>query len=305
MASAEDPAIPRRRLKGELRAARTDSGMTREVVAAELDWSLSKIVRIETGDQGVSVTDLRALLQLYGVTDENIIQELTEMARASRGQTWWGSYRDVVSKPYGQLLGFEGSASEIRTFHPLNVPGLLHTDDYAFESLRAQVPEQRARRIVDLRMERQERFFEQSKPPQAMFILCEEALYRWIGGAAVMRRQLQSLLDISGRTNVSIRLVPFRAGAHPGMIGPFILLSLKDSSDDLLFLEGAGGDLASRDDQDMIELFTGKFETLRTMALSEAETKAVIERRMDYFSQEEGAPPVEAASEDTKRSTDI
>lgn len=304
MATAEDPAIPRRRLKGELRAARTESGMTREAAAAELDWSLSKLVRIETGDQGVSVTDLRALLQLYSVTDQSTIEELTEMARASRGQTWWASYRNVVSKQYGQLLGYEGSASEIRAFHPLNVPGLLHTEDYAFESVRAQIPEQRARRIVDLRMERQERFFEQSKPPQTIFILCEEALYRWIGGAAVMRRQLQRLLEISEKTNVSIRLIPFRAGAHPGMIGPFTLLSLKDTDDDLVFLEGAGGDLASRDDQEMIELFTDKFERLRTMALPEAETKSVIERRIDYFRQAEEAPPVGATSEETKRSTD-
>lgn len=304
MATAEDPAISRRRLRGELRAARAESGMTREAAAADLDWSLSKLVRIETGDQGVSVTDLRALLQLYRVMDKNTIQELTELARASRGQTWWGSYRDVVSKPYGQLLGFEGSASEVRTFHPLNVPGLLHTDDYAFESLRVQIPEERARRIVDLRMERQERFFEQSKPPHAIFILCEEALYRWIGGAAVMRRQLQSLLDISDRANVSIRLIPFKAGAHPGMIGPFILLSLRDSNDDLLFLEGAGGDLASRDDQDMIELFTDKFETLRTMALSEADTKVVIEQRIDYFSQAVEASPAGSTSGETKRSTD-
>src|SRR5690242_20999840 len=132
MAPADDPAISRRRLKGDLRIARADARMTREEAAAALDWSLSKLVRIETGEQGVSVTDLKAMLQLYKVTDKGTVQDLIELAKSSRGQTWWSGYRDVVSKQYGQLLGYEGSASYIRTFHPLIVPGLLHTDDYAF-----------------------------------------------------------------------------------------------------------------------------------------------------------------------------
>ena len=287
MAIAEDPAIFRRKLKGELRTARATADMTRESVVAALDWSLSKLVRIETGEQGISVTDLQALLQLYQVTDENAVRELTELARASRGQTWWGGYRDVISKGYGQLLAYEGSSSEIRTFHPLTFPGLLHTDDYALALLRVHMSEERARRIVDLRMERQERLFEQLKPPQTTFLVGEEALYRWIGSPAVMRRQLRHSLELSARSSVSIRLVPFAAGAHPGLIGPFILLTLQDSSDELLFLEGAGGDLLSRDDEEMIMPFIEHFEALRAMSLSEEDTRTVISQRIDAFSDAE------------------
>lgn len=284
MAVAEDPAISRRKLKGELRTARDAAGLTREAVAAALDWSLSKLVRIETGDQGVSVTDLQAMLRLYKVTDQSTIQELTDQAKNSRGPTWWGGYRDVVSKPYGQLLGYEGSASYIRTFHPLLIPGLLHTDDYAFELRRVRTSDEQARRVVDLLVERQERLFDQPKVPESVFVFGEEALTRPIGGPAVMRRQLRHLLEISDRPDVSIQVVPFSVGAHPGLIGPFTLLGLADSGEDLLFLESAGGDLVNRDDNEMIISFAEHFETLRNLALSENESRKVIEHRIEQLS---------------------
>src|SRR5580698_1513704 len=130
---ADDPAIPRRRLRVELRAARAATGLTREDAARTLDWSLSKLVRIETGDQGVSVTDLRAMLGLYNITDERRITELAQLARGTRLHSRWSSYRELISRQFGQYLGLEGSASRIRVFHPMLVPALLHTDDYAFE----------------------------------------------------------------------------------------------------------------------------------------------------------------------------
>jgi transcriptional regulator with XRE-family HTH domain len=284
MAPADDPAISRRRLKGDLRTARADAGMTREDAAAALDWSLSKLVRIETGEQGVSVTDLKAMLQLYKVTDKSTVQDLTELARSSRGQTWWSGYRDVVSKQYGQLLGYESSSAYIRTVHPGLVPGLLHTDDYAFELRRVRMPEEQARKVVNLLVERQERLFEQPKPPEVSFIFGEEAMYRLIGSPAIMRSQLRHILEVTEMSTVSARIVPFRAGAHAGLIGPFVLIGLQDSGEDLLFLEGAGGDLVNRDDQDLIIRFTEDFEALRTQALSEEETRALIQQRIEQLS---------------------
>jgi transcriptional regulator with XRE-family HTH domain len=283
MAIAEDPAIPRRKLKVELRAARTRADLTREEAAADLDWSLSKMVRIETGDQGISVTDLRAMLQLYKITDGNAVRELTALARNSRGQTWWAGYRDVVSRQYGQLLGYEASASYIHSFHPLLVPGLLHDDDYAYELRRVRMPEPQARKLVSLLAERQERLFDQPKPPEVAFVFGEEALHRWIGGSTVMRRQLRHLLEISESSDVSVQVIPFNAGAHPGLIGPFALLGLQDSGEDLLFLEGAGGDVANRDDQDMIISFTEQFETLRNQALREDSSRALIAEVIEQF----------------------
>jgi transcriptional regulator with XRE-family HTH domain len=283
MPTAEDPAIPRRKLKMELRSARTDAKLTREEAAAALDWSVSKIVRIEAGDQGVSTTDLGAMLRLYKISDENILKELAKLARNSRGQTWWGGYRDVVSKQYGQLLGYEGSASYVHPFHPLLIPGLLHTDDYAYELRRVRMPEEQARKLVNLLVERQERLFEQPKPPEMTFVFGEEALHRWIGGPVVMRRQLRHLLEATESSSTSIRIIPFSAGAHAGLIGPFTLLGLQDSGEDLLFFEGPGGDVVNRDDQEMIVSFIEQFETLRSLALSENESRTLINQRIDQF----------------------
>ncbi len=285
MPIADDPAISRRRLKGELRAVRAETDLTREDAAAALDWSLSKLVRIETGDQGISVTDLRAMLQLYKVSDESTIQELTELARSSRGQTWWSGYRDVVTKQYGQLLGYEGAASYIRAFHPLLIPGLLHTDDYAFELRRVRMPEEQARKLVNLLIERQERLFDQPKPPETAFVFGEEALNRLIGGPTIMRHQLRHLLEVADSPSVSMQIVPFSVGAHAGLIGPFTLLGLQDSGEDLLFFEGAVGDVVNRDDEEMIASFINEFEEIRNLALSERETKTVINRMIEQIGQ--------------------
>jgi transcriptional regulator with XRE-family HTH domain len=285
MSTTDDPSIHRRRLRIELRKARESVNLTQREAADALDWSASKLIRIEAATQGVSVTDLRAMLQLYKVTDEDTVNALTEAARGSRGQSWWSRYREVVSPQLAQYLGHEGSATSIRTFHPYVVPGLLQTDDYATELLRVRIPTDRTRKLVDLRIERQENLFEQPKPPEMSFILGEEALHRWIGGPTVMRRQLRKLLDLSGRPNVTIQVIPFEAGAHPGLVGPFILLGFEDSGDDLLFLEGAGGDLTNREDVDMTVQFIEYFETLRGLALPDDEGRALIERVIDEFSR--------------------
>jgi transcriptional regulator with XRE-family HTH domain len=301
MSTTDDPSIYRRRLRIELRKARESVHLTQREAADALDWSASKLIRIEAATQGVSVTDLRAMLQLYKVTDKDIVNALTEAARGSRGQSWWSRYREVVSPQLAQYLGHEGSASSIRTFHPYVVPGLLQTDDYATALLRARIPTEQTRSLVDLRIERQENLYEQPKPPEMSFILDEEALQRWIGGPAVMRRQLRKLLDLSSRPNVSVQVIPVEAGSHPGLVGQFILLGFEDSSDDLLFLEGAGGDLTNREDVDMTVTFIEYFETMRGLALPDDEGRALIERLIDKFSQTSGETTGKAAEKGKPR----
>lgn len=287
MAIAGDPAISRRVLKGRLREARTAAGLTREEAVKALEWSLSKLVRIETGDQGVSVTDVRAILQLYKVTDKAQIQELTKLARGSRRPSWWTSYRQLITKPFSQLLGYESSASSVRTFHPLLVPGVLHTAEYAYELLRLTQSEEVARALVKLRIERRERLLAQEGPPEIAFVFGEEALIRQIGGPDVMRGQLRHLLGVAANPAVTIQIIPLSAGAHPGLSGPFTLLVLQETGEVLLFLESACGDFASRDDQEMIDRFMDNFERLRKSALPVAETRELISRRLELLDQAE------------------
>jgi transcriptional regulator with XRE-family HTH domain len=290
MAGEDGSAVARRVLKGRLRDARSAASVTREQAVEELGWSLSKLVRIETGDQGVSVTDIRAMLQLYGVTDKATVQELTKLARVSRQPTWWTAYRSVITKALGQFLSYESAASDIRTFHPLLVPGVLHTKEYAYELLRLTTSEERARKLVELRMKRKARLLaqlEQDGVPRTAFIFGEEALNRPIGGPDVMRGQFSHLLEVAAIPSVTIQVIPLDVGAHPGLSGPFILLVLQETGEVLLFLEGPGSDFVSRDDQDMIDRFLDNFEKLRRLALSEDETLKLISRRLDSLGEAE------------------
>ncbi|MGH3977188.1 MAG: Scr1 family TA system antitoxin-like transcriptional regulator, partial [Pseudonocardiaceae bacterium] len=125
-----DPAIHRRRLRSELRNAREAAGMTQRDVAAAMDWSQSKLIRIESGAVNISTNDLRALLHHYNV-DSTRIDALVDVARAGREMTRWSIYKDVASPELIAFLGYESSASIIRTFEPFLVPGLLQTEEYA------------------------------------------------------------------------------------------------------------------------------------------------------------------------------
>ncbi len=292
MASQDDPGVYRRRLRLELRKAREAIGMTQRQAAGALDWSLSKIVRIEAGVNSVSVTDLRAMLQLYKVFDDAVINSLTRAARLGRAPAWWSRYRDAISPQLAQYLTDEGSASSIQVFHPYLIPGLLQTEDYALALLSAYTPDELAQRLVEMRMERQDNLFEQADPPVMEFIFGEEALHRIIGGPQVMRKQLHHLLDYIGRPNTSIRIVPYSAGAHPGLRGPFLLLGLNDSGDPVLFVEGPNGDYVTRDDNEMVVRSIVHFDLLRERAFSEGEARRLLNELIESMdAPEEEARP--------------
>jgi transcriptional regulator with XRE-family HTH domain len=284
-AARNNPSAHRRRLRAELRRARAAAEMTQQEAADKLEWSLSKLIRIEAGTVGVSVTDLKAMLALYRMTDPAIADALAEAARGSRGQSWWSRYRDVVSPQLAQYFASEDSASVIRALHPYLVPGLLQTDGYARELLHPRVGLDRANRLVETREERREGLSERQGTVGMTFVFGEEALHRWIGGPAVMLRQLEHLLHLVAQPSPSksVKIVPFQAGSHPGLYGSFTLLSFKDFDDDLIFLESAAGDMVSRDDQDLIAEFTEHFETTRSLALPDDQAAELIRSLVKGF----------------------
>ncbi|MFE9306670.1 helix-turn-helix domain-containing protein [Streptomyces sp. NPDC088353] len=260
-----DPSLNRRRLRIELRKARENAGMTQRDAAKALEWSLSKLIRIEAGTVSLGVTDLRALLQLYDVTDPGLVAELEDAARGSKGLSWWAQYSDVVSSQYALYLGYEGSADTIRMYNPVILPGLLQTEDYATALLSALGPESFLRQRVDLRLTRQERFFDGEDGPEIDIVLDEATVRREIGGPAVMRRQIDHIMTLAEHPRTSLRLLPFSAGAHFSVTTPFILLSFKDD-DDLLYLEGPGGGMSSRDDLGLMVRYQECFEEISAIA---------------------------------------
>ena len=213
--------------------------MTQEQVAAAMDWSLSKVIRIEAGSVGISTNDLKALLRHYKILDDQRIAELVALARAARERSWWQSYRDIASPRLLQFIEYEAAASIIRQFESLLVPGLLQTEEYARVVIEQQAEPSTRERVgglVEVRMRRQD-LLDRDDPPLLFFILDEAVVRRMVGGKAIMRHQILHLVEIANSPNVTIEVIPFSAGVHPGMKGPFVAIEFPDPiDDDVLYL---------------------------------------------------------------------
>jgi len=237
------PVVQRRRLRTELRKARQDAGLTQEQVADAMDWSLSKMIRIEAGTVGISTTDLKALLDHYRLDDADLRSQLVALARAARERSWWSVYRDVAPPGVLQLIGYEAASYIIRNFETLLIPGLLQTEDYAravIPSLEEGTTAERVDTLVEIRMRRQEQV-DRDDPPLMFFILDEAAVRRLVGSRDIMRRQIHYLSEMAAKPNVTIEIVPFTAGTHPGLRGPFVIIEFPDpGDDDVLYLEARG-----------------------------------------------------------------
>lgn len=267
------PVVQRRRLRVELRKARQDAGLTQEQVAAAMDWSLSKLIRIESGSVGISTTDLKALLSHYNLEDPHQADQLVKLAKAARERSWWSGYRDTAPAGLLQLIGYETAAFIVRNSETLLIPGLLQTEEYAYavtQLFQEDATAERVKTLVDVRMRRQE-LLEQDDPPLFFFILDEAAVRRVVGGKAVMRRQIRKLIEMAARPNVTVEIVPFSVGAHPGLKGPFVVIEFADPNDnDVLYLEsGPSRELKSRDLADEEEWlpYREEFEQLRELSL--------------------------------------
>ncbi|MFE6481641.1 helix-turn-helix domain-containing protein [Streptomyces sp. NPDC057757] len=266
MATPKDPALERRKVRLALRLFRKKAGYNQPSVAEALSWSPSKVIRIEGGSVGVSVTDLRALLDLYNVTDAETRHELEESTRGSRRPPWWSPYRDVVDPQFAIYLGFESTADALFAYHPTLIPGLLQTEDYTRALLESRNSPERLDAIVGLRGERQERLLRGDEKPELNFLVDEASLRRWVGGPAVMRAQLRYLKAVAEYPHVTLGVVPFTIGVHPVLRSGSIALTFTDD-DDVLFAETAGGALTTRNDQSVVDDYLTDFQNSRTGAL--------------------------------------
>jgi transcriptional regulator with XRE-family HTH domain len=239
-----DPTVARRKLKNHLRSLRESAQLSQSDVAETLEWSLSKVIRIETARVGLSVVDTRAMLELYGVRGgDPRLDELLDLARWSKAQAWYDTYRNVVSKPFAAYLGHESSAAVIRTYQPTLIPGLLQTDDYARVVLAGQGRTgDDLDAGIDLRIERQTRLDSATPRVRRDFVYDESAIRRVVGGPGVMRAQLRRLLEVAEDADVSQRIIPFEAGLLPYTATGYVLLEIPDEGD-VLYLESSAGEL--------------------------------------------------------------
>lgn len=246
-----------------------------------MDWSLSKIIRIETGAVGVSTNDLKALLRLYEIRDSDRTDELVELARASRQSSWWSKYREDISSQFLQFIEYEEAASVLRIYEPLVLPGLLQTQEYAYAIIRelaeADTPEALVQTRTEIRLTRQ-RLLEQPSPPTLICVIDESAIQRMVGERSIASSQIDRLITLAARPNVTIEIVPFSAGLHRGMLESFIVLEFPDPEDsDVLFIETSRDMIVSHDEAGEISGYLEVFEHLRSISLGPDASLAYLE----------------------------
>jgi transcriptional regulator with XRE-family HTH domain len=277
----DGPTVRRRRLGAELRRLREDHSRKLDEVAGELGLVASTLSRIETGKAPIKTYYLNKLLDLYDVTDPVVRQLLVDMAREGHRKGWWSDYDDVLPSGFDIYVGLEAEASSIRSYESSLVHGLMQTMDYAaavLSELRPRDSEEHIGRLVDLRMQRQrQRLFDIDPPVELWLILDESAVRRIVGGPAVMRRQLEHLIEASRWPNVTIQVLAFDSGAHAGMDGAFAILEFPERTDrDVAVADGIGGTAFMEKDRD-VRMWAEAFDRLRAAALAPVASVRLIE----------------------------
>jgi transcriptional regulator with XRE-family HTH domain len=268
------PTLRRRELGALLRSRRLELGLTVEQVAERLLCSSSKVSRMETGQRGATLRDVRDLCAIYGLTGKDQVDHLMDLAREGKRQGWWQSY----DLDYATYVGLEEAAATLRYYQSALVPGILQTPDYARAVHEAGVQEYAPGRIdehVDVRMRRQ-RLLTQDPPLEVSVVLDEAVLHRRVGGPAVMAEQLGHLAEAAKLLSVTIQVIPFTAGAHPAMDSMFDILEFRESAlPSVVYVEGLMGWLYIERSQD-ISRYVKVFQLLRATALAPKESIRLI-----------------------------
>jgi transcriptional regulator with XRE-family HTH domain len=279
------PTVRRRRLGAELRRLREANSLKLEEVAEQLGLAPSTLSRIETGKAPTKTAYLTSMLAMYGVDDPAVRKILADMAREGHRKGWWSIYDDVLPSGFDIYVGLEAEASGLRSYETDVVHGLLQTTDYAVAVLRELRPrdsQEQIERVVDLRMERQ-RLLDQDPPLDLWLIMDEGAIRRNIGGPAVMRNQLEHLIQASRWTNVTMQILAFETGAHAGLIGPFSILEFPERTDsDVAYTESVGGMIYLEKDRE-VRACAEAFDRMRAAALSPAASVELIQRVAEEF----------------------
>jgi transcriptional regulator with XRE-family HTH domain len=278
VASQVNPTVRRRRLGQELRKLRELRGMTAEEVADRLLVSQSKISRLENGRRSISQRDVRDLCGVYEVEDRRIVDSLMQMAKESRQQGWWHAFGDI---PYSVYIGLETDAASLRVYEPQVVPGLLQTRAYAEAVVAGALPEASAEDVekrVQVRMRRQDRITDPTHPLRLWAVLDEATLRRAVGGPQTMVEQLEHLIELSRLPHLTVQVMPFAMGAHPGVNGQYAILEFPETTDStVVYLEGVTSDLYLEKGND-VQSYSVMYEHLRAQALNADQTREFIEK---------------------------
>ena len=271
---ARGSTVVRIMLGNHLRRFREAAGVTAEQAGYEIRASRSKISRLEHGRIGFKARDVADLLTLYGVTDEQDRARMLSFARQANTPDWWSRYGDIVPDWVEEYLSLERAASVIRTFELQFVHGLFQTGNYAraVTVLAHQgAAEAEIERRVSVRLKRQD-VLAGPDPPRVWAVMDEAVLRRPVGGAAVMRAQLEHLAEVAALPQVTVQAVPFARGGHAAAGGSFTVLRFAEEEvPDVVYIEQLTSALYL-DKRDDVDHYLEVMNHLSTEALTPAQT---------------------------------
>jgi len=284
MASKRNPTLKsvyRRQLSARLKELREGADLKMADVATAIEVNQGTLSRIESGDRGTSPVLVKAMLDCYGVSDPVEREDILDLVRADQAQRqqWWRKYSAVINTTqYGGYLALESSATSLRSYEPQLVPGLLQTEDYARQviaEMRVDLNAKQMDALVKVRMERQEKVLGRQDAPKLWAVIDEAAIRRIEGAPAVLKGQLEHLLGVAPRTNITVQLLPFAAGFHPGLYGSFMQMGFPEPNPDVVWVENLTNSVCFEGAED-VERYTEVFDHLRARALGPPETRSKI-----------------------------
>ncbi|RCW47031.1 helix-turn-helix protein [Halopolyspora algeriensis] len=282
----ESPTVHRRRLGSALRRLRETAGRTHREVAAYLDCSQGKVSQIELGRVPVRTSDVRLMAEFYGA-DTDQASSLIELAQGSKQRGWWQEYPSTAQRAgFETYLGLETAATAVSCFGADPVPELLQTAEYSGALLGAEDPGLDGGGIderLTVISKRQQRLLGEH-PLELWAVLDESALRRAVGGPAVMRAQLEHLVLMGYRRNVTLQVLPFTAGAHPLMGDRVAVFSFPDPADPQVVHVGDSVNSRFLDDLAETRPYLSVFESVCAAALPPKDSNALISTIADQWS---------------------
>lgn len=279
MALSTTPTVIRRYIAFELRRLREAAGKNQADAAKRIDTTSGRIGHFESGRNLPKLPEIELLLPHYGAAE--LVDGFGDLIVQARTAPNVFEPDESVTLPPGfdLYLGLEQGASRIVTYDAMTVMGIVQGRPYAEALLRghdATLDDEEVQRRIDLRMRRQEVLNRDESPLELLAIVDEAVLYRQIGGPHVLGQQLDHLLTTAERPNVTIRVLPYTAGVHPALHGPFTILEFPIARDPgVVYLEDRMGG-RYRDDTEDIDEYTAVAERLLELALPEAESVSMI-----------------------------
>jgi len=287
MAEGDSPTIARRRVRLALRDAREKAELTQLQVAEEMEWSLSKVIRIENGDVTIAPNDLRPLLGLLNIRDKALITSLLTDTRTARTrqQAWYQKpeFREHLTPALTRLIEYEAEAVELRYYQAHFMPGPFQSPEYAAALMGKYADEIPAADIdgrVTARNLRRETLMSRLSTIKVFMLLDESVLLRPVGGPAVFAGQLADVQEMAVKKLASIRILPFELDGVLTNNATFDLLTLGSNEGDVLYRESGLTDEIV-EDRTVTERHHQRFNKLWQLALDEGDTIKYIQGRID------------------------